>query len=97
MVINEIETLETFRIELANVGTATADIDGLMIVSPDGAYTCPPRLLEPGAFLVLNAEVLEFSSEPGDLLSLMGPGGNVLLDAQRASDRLRAIHFRPAP
>ena len=89
VVFNEIETLDSFRIELANLGTATADIEGLMVVSPDGVYTCPRRLLEPGAFLVLDGETLGFSPEPGDLLSLVGEGGTVLLDAQRASDRLR--------
>jgi len=89
LIFSEMESLDTFKIELANIGSGSADLTGVSIGSPDLTFQVPPQMLQQGEFVVFDQAVLGILPEFEDLLLLLGENGTVLHDAQRAPNGLR--------
>lgn len=75
----------SFRIEIANVGTAEVEAGGFVLESRgavDGSYTVPVSTMIPaGGFLVIEEAELGFRSADGDRLFLYSPGREFLTHA----------------
>lgn len=78
-----------FQLELANLGASAIDLTDYIIRSSTGAGALLSGLLNPGAFLVLNAAQLGFTPANGDKLFLFKPGGSELADGREVTNRLR--------
>lgn len=86
----------TWRVELQNTGTSSIDLGGLVLGASGSAvnYSFPAQSLAPGAFLVLDQNVLGFRPLQDDRVILMGTGGGSLIDAATVKSTTRARDAR---
>ena len=84
----------TFRLEIANTGTAEFDAGGFVLASRgtiDESYTLPaPTTIGGGDFVVIEEATLGFRPADGDRLFLFSTGREALSHATRADDLPRA-------
>jgi hypothetical protein len=95
---NEIaaSTSSVFWIELANLGTNEASLDGYAVAHAgalDNQFVFQPgQTIPAGGFLALNESQLGFHAQSGDRLFLLSPSRNSIVDAVAVKKTLRGRH-----